>query len=219
MDDKIFVAGDRGMVGSAIVRALKGAGRENMLLRSRIELDLCDSDAVRQFMSVERPHVNLIAYDDHPSVLARTARGHGILGRVSQFVMEDLVDPTDPRVDRLKDRVYGSEDILKRMLMLSAGDGESKHRRRVRRSAIITADEVVNAKAVEHGVSLTEYCGFQKGAGCRYIAAHYATGTVRRLSRSYRIDSACGIPTVHQIWSRERRSASNRIWQSQKRVS
>ncbi|MFM8764701.1 MAG: GDP-L-fucose synthase family protein [Spartobacteria bacterium] len=52
---KIFVAGHRGMVGSAIVRRLQTAGFENILTRTRQELDLMDRAAVRVFFEAERP--------------------------------------------------------------------------------------------------------------------------------------------------------------------
>ena len=49
-DSKIFVAGHRGMVGSAIVRRLQDEGFSNLILRSSDELDLTDQKAV------EEPH-------------------------------------------------------------------------------------------------------------------------------------------------------------------
>ena len=52
---KVFVAGHRGMVGSAVVRRLQRAGFENILTRSRHELDLMDRAAVRGFFEAERP--------------------------------------------------------------------------------------------------------------------------------------------------------------------
>jgi GDP-L-fucose synthase len=52
---KVFVAGHRGMVGSAILRRLQRAGFENILTRTRQELDLMDRAAVRGFFEVERP--------------------------------------------------------------------------------------------------------------------------------------------------------------------
>lgn len=52
--DRIYVAGHRGMVGSAIVRQLQKEGFENILIRSHAELDLTDQAAVRQFFSQER---------------------------------------------------------------------------------------------------------------------------------------------------------------------
>ena len=54
-DSKIFIAGHRGMVGSAIVRALASQGFTNLLFRTRQELDLLDRSAVREFFKTERP--------------------------------------------------------------------------------------------------------------------------------------------------------------------
>ena len=58
---KIFVAGHRGMVGSALVRRLASGGYTNLVLRKRDELDLLDQRAVRRFMLVERPDYVFLA--------------------------------------------------------------------------------------------------------------------------------------------------------------
>lgn len=61
-EDMIFVAGHRGLVGSAIVRKLREKGYDNLLLKTRSELDLTDQAAVRAFFKSERPdHVVLAA--------------------------------------------------------------------------------------------------------------------------------------------------------------
>ncbi|WP_087721953.1 GDP-L-fucose synthase [Pandoraea sp. PE-S2T-3] len=52
---KIYVAGHRGMVGSAIVRRLQGLGHENVVTRTRAELDLTEQADVRKFFEEERP--------------------------------------------------------------------------------------------------------------------------------------------------------------------
>ena len=52
---RIFVAGHRGMVGSAIVRTLQRSGHADLLVRSHAELDLTDQGAVRKFFQEERP--------------------------------------------------------------------------------------------------------------------------------------------------------------------
>lgn len=52
---KIYVAGHRGMVGSAIVRQLNAAGHQNVLIRSRAELDLTNQAAVQTFFENEQP--------------------------------------------------------------------------------------------------------------------------------------------------------------------
>jgi len=54
-NDAIYVAGHRGMVGSAIVRLLRARGFTNLLLRTRAELDLCDPAAVNAFYEKNRP--------------------------------------------------------------------------------------------------------------------------------------------------------------------
>ena len=53
--DKIYVAGHRGMVGSAIVRKLKAEGFTNLLLRTSAELDLRNQQAVDAFFAEEKP--------------------------------------------------------------------------------------------------------------------------------------------------------------------
>lgn len=52
---KIYVAGHRGMVGSAIVRLLQKHGQVNLVTRTHAELDLTDQAAVRDFFEVEKP--------------------------------------------------------------------------------------------------------------------------------------------------------------------
>ena len=60
--DRIFVAGHRGLVGSAVVRALRAQGFDNLLLRTRQELDLTDQAAVYRCFEAERPdYVFLVA--------------------------------------------------------------------------------------------------------------------------------------------------------------
>ncbi len=58
---RIHVAGHNGMVGSAIVRALRALGHENLLLRTRSKLDLLDAAAVRDFYTKEKPEVVIVA--------------------------------------------------------------------------------------------------------------------------------------------------------------
>lgn len=59
--DKIYVAGHRGLVGSAIVRSLQAKGYNNITGRTHKELDLTNQSAVRRFFEEERPDVVVLA--------------------------------------------------------------------------------------------------------------------------------------------------------------
>jgi GDP-L-fucose synthase len=67
---KIFVAGHRGLVGSGIVRALRQAGFNNLILRARQELDLTDAAAVRAFYEAEKPDFVVVAAAKVGGILA-----------------------------------------------------------------------------------------------------------------------------------------------------
>jgi GDP-L-fucose synthase len=60
-DAKIYVAGHRGLVGSALVRRLETGGFGNLVLRTRHELDLTEQAAVRAFFATERPEFVFLA--------------------------------------------------------------------------------------------------------------------------------------------------------------
>ncbi|HHJ12573.1 MAG TPA: GDP-L-fucose synthase [Chromatiales bacterium] len=80
---RVYVAGHRGMVGSAIVRALRARGFENIVTRSSAELDLRDQRAVADFFATERPDYVFLA----------AARVGGILANDSypaDFIYDNL---------------------------------------------------------------------------------------------------------------------------------
>lgn len=59
--DKIYIAGHRGMVGSAILRNLQAAGFNNIITRTSAELDLRDTEAVADFFAIEKPDYVFLA--------------------------------------------------------------------------------------------------------------------------------------------------------------
>jgi GDP-L-fucose synthase len=61
INSKIYVAGHRGMVGSAILRHLISVGYSNIIIRSRSELDLTSQAAVDEFFSIEKPDIVYLA--------------------------------------------------------------------------------------------------------------------------------------------------------------
>jgi GDP-L-fucose synthase len=87
-DAKIYVAGHRGMVGSAIVRSLQFHGYGNILRRTRQELDLLDQTAVFEFLKAERPDYLFMAAAVVGGIHANdTLRG--------QFIYENLTIQTN----------------------------------------------------------------------------------------------------------------------------
>lgn len=60
-DSKIYVAGHRGLFGSAIIRALERNGFNNIITRAHSELDLTDGDATKNFFEKERPEYVFVA--------------------------------------------------------------------------------------------------------------------------------------------------------------
>src|ERR1700677_2161371 len=69
-DSRIYVAGHRGLVGSAIHRGLEQAGYSNLLLRTHSELDLADREAVRTFIGKEQPEFVFLAAAKVGGILA-----------------------------------------------------------------------------------------------------------------------------------------------------
>ena len=61
LDSKIYIAGHRGLVGSALVRSLKSKGYSNLLYRTSKELDLTNQEKVAEFMATERPDYVFLA--------------------------------------------------------------------------------------------------------------------------------------------------------------
>lgn len=73
-DSRIFVAGHRGLVGSAIVRRLEKLGWRNLLVRSRSELDLREEAAVEKFFREHRPEFIFLAAAKVGGILANATR-------------------------------------------------------------------------------------------------------------------------------------------------
>ncbi len=87
-DSLIYVAGHRGLAGGAIVRALRGQGYENLLLRTHHELDLTNEGAVDAFFAEQRPsHVILAA--------AKVGGIHANNAYPAEFIRDNLAIQTN----------------------------------------------------------------------------------------------------------------------------
>jgi GDP-L-fucose synthase len=88
---KVFVAGHRGLVGSAIVRKLEADGYERLLLRSRAQLDLCDQAAVDRFFAEEKPEYVFLAAAKVGGILANSLYPADFLG-VNLAIQNNVID-------------------------------------------------------------------------------------------------------------------------------
>ena len=87
-DTRIFVAGHRGLAGSALLRVLRAGGYRNLVTRTHAELDLTDAAATARFMQDERPEVVFLA----------AAKVGGIVANATlpaEFVRENLAIQTN----------------------------------------------------------------------------------------------------------------------------
>ena len=81
---RIYVAGHRGLVGSALVRRLEWAGFQDLILRTRSELDLCSQAEVRSFFEAERPEFVFLA-------AAKVGGIHANSAFPADFIYENLI--------------------------------------------------------------------------------------------------------------------------------
>ena len=85
---KIYVAGHRGLVGSALVRQLRMGGYNNLLLRTHAELDLTEQAAVRDFFAAEKPDCVFLA-------AARVGGIHANNTYPAEFIQQNLAIQTN----------------------------------------------------------------------------------------------------------------------------
>ena len=83
-DAKIYVAGHRGMVGSAIIRQLEKEGYHNIITRTHKELNLCHQDAVEAFFAEEKPDYVFLAAAKVGGIMANS-------GALADFMYDNMV--------------------------------------------------------------------------------------------------------------------------------
>jgi len=80
---RIYIAGHRGLVGSAILRYLKNMGYQNLICKTRVELNLLDSSAVERFFAEEKPEYVFLA-------AAKVGGIHANSTYPAEFIYENL---------------------------------------------------------------------------------------------------------------------------------
>ena len=81
---KIYVAGHRGMVGSAIVRELERQGYTNIITRTHRELDLCRQEEVEKFFEEEKPEYVFLAAAKVGGIMATS-------GALADFMYDNMI--------------------------------------------------------------------------------------------------------------------------------
>jgi GDP-L-fucose synthase len=90
-DSRIYVAGHRGLVGSALVRSLKNHGFGNLIVRSHNELDLTEQSAVRKFFDDARPEAVIMAAARVGGIHANNSHPAGFL-RDNLLIQDNVID-------------------------------------------------------------------------------------------------------------------------------
>ena len=88
INSRIYVAGHRGLAGSAIYRALKKAGYQNIITRSHSELELLEASEVRAFFSETKPEFVFLA-------AAKVGGIHANSSYPADFIRENIVVQTN----------------------------------------------------------------------------------------------------------------------------
>lgn len=158
--DKIYVAGSNGMVGSAIVRALKKKGFTNILTRSSKELDLRNQQAVSLFMQLEKPDYVFLA-------AAKVGGIHANNTFPAEFIYDNLMIETN--------LIHSSYQIgVKKLLFLGSSCIYPKFAEQpIKEDSLLTgALEPTNeayAIAKITGIKLCQF--YRKQYGCDFISA------------------------------------------------
>ena len=198
---KIYVAGHRGMVGSAIVRALRAAGHTSVIMRTSAELDLRDGAATRAFLAAEQPAAVVMAAARVGGIKANSTEPYDFL--YDNLAMAANVIDGSRRAGIRKLLFLGSSCIYPKMAPQP-----------IREESLLTGPlEVTNeayAIAKIAGIKLCDHARAQYG--CDFISAMpcnlYGTGDNFSLEHSHVLPAI--IRKMHE--AKLRGDASLRLW-------
>ncbi len=88
---RVYVAGHRGLVGSAVVRALHARGFRNVIVRTHHELDLTEQQAVREFFDAERPEAVVMAAARVGGIFANSSKPAAFI-RDNLMMQDNVID-------------------------------------------------------------------------------------------------------------------------------
>ena len=160
LQEKIYVAGHRGMVGSAIVRALKKAGHTQIIGRTSEELDLRDGAAVKEFFAQEKPVYVIMA-------AARVGGIHYNSTAPYDFIYDNLIMSTNV-IDAAR------QTKVKKLLFLGSSCIYPKLAPQpIKESSLLTGPlEVTNEAYALAKIAGIKLCTFARQQyGCDFISA------------------------------------------------
>jgi len=200
-DAKIFVAGHRGMVGSAIVRKLEQAGYRNLVLKTSSELDLRNQSAVAAFFEREKPEYVFLAAARVGGIIANSTRK-------AEFIYDNLMIQTNVIHEAWKSGVQ-------RLLFLGSTCIYPKFAPQpIREADLLTSplEPSNDAYAIAKIAGIVQCRSYNQQYGTRFLAAmpnnlygpgdnYDLTGShvLPALLRKFHEAKAAGLPTV-TVW-------------------
>jgi len=157
---RIFIAGHRGLVGSAVLRALKAAGYTQLLTRSHAELDLTDAVAVARFFAEQMPEYAILAAAKVGGILANNSYPADFI-RENLFIQNNVIEQS---------RVAG----VKRLLFLGSSCIYPKIcPQPIREEYLLTGElEPTNRPYALAKIAGVEMCwAYNRQYGTRFLAA------------------------------------------------
>ena len=110
---KIYVAGHRGLVGSALVRRLKAEGYHNIIIRTHAELDLTQQEAVARFFHDEKPEYVFLAAAKVGGIYANdTYPADFIYQNIMTRALEIMSEADQDEFEKMLDAQSGPEEIF-----------------------------------------------------------------------------------------------------------
>jgi GDP-L-fucose synthase len=159
-DSKIYVAGHRGLAGSAITRALHSKGYENLIHRTSKELDLRNSQSVEQFFDENRPEYVFLAAATVGGIMANSTRK-------AEFIYDNLMIQCNVIHSAYK---YG----VKKLLFLGSSCIYPKHCPQPMKEEYLLTGELEptnDAYAVAKIAGIKMCQSYRQQYGCDFIAA------------------------------------------------
>jgi GDP-L-fucose synthase len=172
---KIYVAGHRGMVGSAIVRKLQADGYTNIVTRTRQELDLRNQQAVHDFFNEEKPEYTFLAAAKVGGIMANTTYR-------ADFIYENII--VEANIIHAIAELKKEYDLKKGTSSVSQEESNEKHK---------TITEISEFSKEPKLLFLGSSCIYPRSAPQPMKEEHLLTSSLEQTNEPYAIAKIAGI--------------------------